>query len=216
MRRRDDRSYDRGYDRDRDRDYDRGYKRDYREPERERERDRDRDRDRGRDWEREREREREPRRATPPLPGPARVPPAAALGFTNAFVFSCNSSTERECQERSLFGGKNQLQPQLITARTAVLLLNVHKRLIIGLFRPDGPPGVDLEPNAFARQFPHQLRVTPLAPLRCVQLDVLAEQRCSVMDGTKIRTGALSLHCLEQVLDVMLRKGVPYPSWPIR
>jgi hypothetical protein len=203
MRRRDDRSYDRGYDRDRDRDG--GYRREYREPERDRDRDRDR-------W---REREREPRRATPPLEvAPARGP-AAALGFTNAFMFSCSTSTEHECRERSLFCGKVALQSQVITARTAVLLLNVPKRLVIGLFRPAGPPGVDLEPHAFGRQFPHQLRVVPLAPLRCVHLDTLADQHCSVMEGTKIRTGALSLHCVEQVLDVMLRKGEPYPSWPI-
>jgi hypothetical protein len=137
------------------------------------------------------------------------------LGFTNAFMFSCSTSTEHECRERSLFGGKVALQAQVITSRTAVLLLNVHKRLVIGLFRPAGPPGVDLEPHAFGRQFPHQLRVVPLAPLRCVQLDVLAEQRCSVMDGTKIRTGALSLQNLEDLVDIMQRKGKLYPSWPI-
>jgi hypothetical protein len=169
-RRRDDRSYDRGYDRDRDRDrdYDRGYKRDYREPERER--------DRGRERERDRDRDREPRRVTPPLA----AGPAAALGFSNAFVFNCNLATERECAERSLFGGNKQLPAALITSRTALLLLNVQTRLVIGLFKPIGPPGLDLEPHAFGRQFPHQLRVVPVAPLRSIHLETLADHRCCV------------------------------------
>jgi hypothetical protein len=110
-----------------DRDYDRGGRSEYRDRERDRDRDRDRDRererDRDRDWQRDR-REAPRHHPTPPLATDAAAGGGAgASGFANAYVFSCNAHTERECLERMLFGGRNEVRARVMDIAPCVRVL---------------------------------------------------------------------------------------------
>ena len=86
----------------------------------------------------------------------------------NGLVFICDPTTEKECLQRRLLGlPKSQSSLLSKLADTSLLFLfNVRTRLMLGVFTPDGPAGMEIEPNAWGGggRFPVQVRFKPVNP----------------------------------------------------
>lgn len=82
----------------------------------------------------------------------------------NGVIFICDSITERECLSRRLLGlPKTQVSLLSKIAEGSLLFLfNVRARQLMGVFQPNGPPGMNLEPSAWGGRFPVQVRFRPL------------------------------------------------------
>lgn len=83
------------------------------------------------------------------------------------FVFVCNSQTEIECLENQLFGMPRNMLSEMekIDEDTILVLHNFETRVMHGMFRAGGPPGLNLDPRAWGTkwkggsQFPAQVWV---------------------------------------------------------
>jgi hypothetical protein len=86
----------------------------------------------------------------------------------NGLVFICDPTTEAECLQRRLLGlPKSQSSLLSKLADTSLLFLfNVRTRMMLGVFAPDGPAGLEIEPSAFGGggRFPVQVRFQPVHP----------------------------------------------------
>jgi len=82
----------------------------------------------------------------------------------NGLIFICDTSTEEECLARRLLGlPKTQISLLSKLSETSLLFLfNVRTRQMLGVLMPDGPAGVDLQPQAWGGgRFPVQVRFRP-------------------------------------------------------
>jgi len=77
------------------------------------------------------------------------------------FFMVCTSRTERECLERGLFGDREWRLPYLKTIKSGDIgfLLNVTNDRLIGIFEAEGPPKLNIVPEAWAGEFPAQVKV---------------------------------------------------------
>ena len=93
------------------------------------------------------------------------------LGFERCFIMLCDSSTEEECLRRNLFGNKaNKLQDLIeIKSGDIGLLFNFDKDELIGIFRACSKAQINIEPKAWNRKFPAQVRVELIGELRRIK-----------------------------------------------
>lgn len=84
-------------------------------------------------------------------------------------IFHCAKSTEQECVDRKLLGGPLNMRKALATPErsvcegTALLLFNFQTRQVLAPYRAAGPPGRNLEKEAWGGRFPWQVRTTGTA-----------------------------------------------------
>jgi len=79
----------------------------------------------------------------------------------SGYVFLCNNITYQECLDRCLFGAPRRSLGGMhcIVEGTALFLFHTGNHRLLGVFEPDGLPGLDLEPDAFEGRFCAQVRV---------------------------------------------------------
>ena len=89
----------------------------------------------------------------------------------NGLVFICDPTTEKECLQRRLLGlPKSQSSLLSKLADTSLLFLfNVRTRQMLGVFAPDGPAGMEIEPDAWGGggRFPVQVRLAATSLYPC-------------------------------------------------
>eukprot|EP00326_Haptolina_ericina_P035805 CAMPEP_0181243516 /NCGR_PEP_ID=MMETSP1096-20121128/42319_1 /TAXON_ID=156174 ORGANISM="Chrysochromulina ericina, Strain CCMP281" /NCGR_SAMPLE_ID=MMETSP1096 /ASSEMBLY_ACC=CAM_ASM_000453 /LENGTH=469 /DNA_ID=CAMNT_0023339905 /DNA_START=60 /DNA_END=1470 /DNA_ORIENTATION=- len=87
--------------------------------------------------------------------------------WKNGVIFICDPSTEQECISRRLLGlpkSQSSLLSKLGDS-SYLFLFNVRSRQLLGIFQPEGPAGMDLEPNAWGGgRFPVQVRFRLASP----------------------------------------------------
>lgn len=90
------------------------------------------------------------------------------IEFEKCFIMLCTNRTEKECLDRNLFGGSDwMLQPlREIKTGDVGLLLNISKDELIGVFKTQSEPQLDIEPDAWSGQFPAQVRVEPIGKIQ--------------------------------------------------
>ena len=105
-----------------------------------------------------------------PMSGPSGERTSGGGGerqWKNGVIFICDSSTEQECISRRLLGLPKS-QTSLLSKMgdsSFLFLFNVRSRQLLGVLRPDGPAGMDLEPSAWGGgRFPVQVRFRPASP----------------------------------------------------
>lgn len=90
--------------------------------------------------------------------------------FCHGYVFSCTDATQRECQEKKLFGSPERdlsVMSACIQPGTELLLFNFESCRLLGPFVAASAPGRRLEPSAFGGKFSAHVRaeLRPEAPL---------------------------------------------------
>jgi len=86
------------------------------------------------------------------------------------FLMLCKNETEEECLERNLFGDQEWRLPFLkqIKKDDVGFLINLSKNQLIGIFDARAPAQLNIEPDAWNRRFPAQVRVHPLGAVQRV------------------------------------------------
>ena len=79
----------------------------------------------------------------------------------SCFFMLCNDKTEEECIEKGLLGDREWCMPKLKTMRKGDIgfLFNLKSDQLIGIFEAEGPPQLNLDPEAWSGQFPAQVKV---------------------------------------------------------
>ena len=118
--------------------------------------------------------------------------------FAKCFIMLCTNKTERECLDRNLFGDRDWRLQYLREIKTGDigLLWNLSKNELIGVFKARSEPQLNIEPDAWAGQFPAQVRVEPIGKIQRI-------------------TNAVSI--LEKIGIKMteLPSGAPVPQFPV-
>ena len=83
----------------------------------------------------------------------------------------CDDHTEAECLRRNLFGDKAKRLQDLdeIKPGDIGLLFNFDKDELIGVFRAHSEPKLYIEPDAWDRKFPAQVRVELIGELQRIK-----------------------------------------------
>ena len=107
----------------------------------------------------------------------------------NGLVFICDPTTEKECLLRRLLGlPKSQSSLLSKLADTSLLFLfNVRTRQMLGVFAPDGPAGMEIEPKAWGGggRFPVQVFHTRTSRAHCAHaVSCLSHSACLLCPET--------------------------------
>jgi hypothetical protein len=149
------------------------------------------------------------------------------------YIFVCNSGTQEECHDRMLLGSVPRDWPEvrLVGACTALFLLNVQTRRVHGVFWPDGPPAMDIEPEAWGgskkgsrkkgsrkmgSRFPAQLRVVREAPDDPMRRSIRTGDLCGVDTSTGPTSGAAATQLLRAFGVAPRRKQPSDPTLMMR
>ena len=113
-------------------------------------------------------------------------------------IFECSSATRNECFNRCLFGlPRSQWKPFVskITPQTVCFLYCFTDKTLHGIFQPSGPPGLEIERNAWTKvgsgastPYPAQVRVQrkPLVgPASLLALSAALHQELTTKDGRR-------------------------------
>lgn len=77
------------------------------------------------------------------------------------FFMLCTDRTEKECLEKGLFGDREWRLPHLKSIKKGDIgfLLNISKNELLGIFEAESPAQLNIDPNAWERQFPAQVKM---------------------------------------------------------
>jgi hypothetical protein len=77
------------------------------------------------------------------------------------YVFLCSNSTEKECYDRFLFGGKEKYKKEIpsITLGDKLFLYNYQEGLLHGIFKAVSEAKENIQPDAWKGEFPWQVKV---------------------------------------------------------
>ena len=175
--------------------------------------------------------------------GPSRPPPAAGLHASeggwapqaaewvlamqggdrsrrNGLVFICDPTTENECLSRRLLGlPKSQTSLLSKLGESSLLFLfNVRSRRMLGIFKPNGAAGMEIEPNAFGGggRFPVQVRFVPIHPSG----QVLSVPEAALSEVLRYRNGSTRFDLLlrgravDKMVGIFAEQGAPAPIPP--
>lgn len=80
----------------------------------------------------------------------------------------CRNSTEGECLQRGLFGAPQSRLQYLSAIKKGDVgfLLNINRDQLLGVFIAEGPAKLNIEEDAWNRQFPAQVKVRPISSLQ--------------------------------------------------
>jgi len=154
-----------------------------------------------------------------PVGGPSGERTSAGSGgserqWKNGVIFICDSSTEQECISRRLLGLPKS-QTSLLSKMgdsSFLFLFNVRSRQLLGVFQPDGPAGMDLEPSAWGGgRFPVQVRFRPASPSG----QILSLPEAALGDVLRYRNATarfdllLRAKALDKLVGLFAQYGVP-------
>jgi hypothetical protein len=120
------------------------------------------------------------------------------LAFERGFLMLCDASTEEECLRRNLFGDKAKRLQDLdeIKPGDVGLLFNFDKDELIGIFRACSEPKLYIEPDAWDRKFPAQVRVELIGKIQ------RTKDATFILNKAGVGMGPLA-------------SGVPAPKFPV-
>ena len=123
---------------------------------------------------------------------------SSTLPMIHGAIFECSSATRNECFNRCLFGlPRSQWKPFVskITPQTVCFLYCFTDKTLHGIFQPSGPPGLEIERNAWTKvgsgastPYPAQVRVQrkPLVgPASLLALSAALHQELTTKDGRR-------------------------------
>jgi len=79
----------------------------------------------------------------------------------NGYVFVCSKNTESECFKESLFGSGKAYGPAVLRIKRGDVLLlnNLDKDILYGVYRAASDGGLNIQPEAWHGKYPYQVRV---------------------------------------------------------
>mmetsp|Transcript_26308 Transcript_26308/g.61387 ORF Transcript_26308/g.61387 Transcript_26308/m.61387 type:complete len:464 (-) Transcript_26308:157-1548(-) len=132
----------------------------------------------------------------------------------NALIFICDPNTEEECLSRRLLGlPKSQVSLlSKLSDTSRLFLFNVRTRQMMGVFQPEGVPGLDLEPQAWEGRFPVQVRFRMAPP----HMQVLSLPEVALSDVLRYRSTSARFdllirgRALERLMQRFTQHGAPF------
>lgn len=94
---------------------------------------------------------------------------AAGTDPCPGFVFLCDRKTRAEVMSKTIFGlpRRSLRDMEAITAASQLFLYDFTRGEVVGPFKSDGPPGLDIVPEAFGGRFRAQLRFRVAVRSQC-------------------------------------------------
>lgn len=120
------------------------------------------------------------------------------IEFEKCFIMLCTNGTEKECLDRNLFGDRDWRLQYLseIKMGDIGLLFNLSGDKLIGVFRARSEPQLNIEPDAWAGNFPAQVRVEPIGKIQQIT------DAASILEKIGIKM-------------TKLPSGAPVPRFPV-
>lgn len=97
-------------------------------------------------------------------PGPSEKSKSSERTDSMGMIFMCSSETKKDCYRYKVLGlpaGKKDNVLKIYKGMR-LFLFDVDQRMMYGIYKAAGPGGYNIEPRAFNRQFPSQVRFTVL------------------------------------------------------
>ncbi|MHA1330679.1 MAG: AAA family ATPase [Candidatus Hodarchaeales archaeon] len=120
------------------------------------------------------------------------------IEFEKCFIMLCTNRTEKECLDLNLFGDKDWRLQYLKEIKTGDIgmLLNLSKNELIGTFKARSEPQLNIEPEAWAGEFPAQVRVEPIGKIQRIS------NAASILEKIGLKM-------------TKLPSGAPVPQFPV-
>lgn len=113
----------------------------------------------------------------------------------NGYVFLCANSTEKECFQRLLLGGKREYKKKVPQVKIGdnLFLYNYQESLLYGPFKATSEAREDIEPDAWNGKFPWQVKVElikkykPLSRADLIDVLVFKKFPPAVLTGEQVK-----------------------------